>query len=49
MGPNGTGLQSTTWRETGLALDLNIFYCGIGDTFTLGIISGTNPTDCLQH
>ena len=48
MGPSGSGLQSTTWRETGVNLDLNIFYCGIGDTFTLGAISGANPTDCLQ-
>jgi hypothetical protein len=48
MGPNGSGLQSTTWRETGVNLDLNIFYCGAGDAFTAGVISGANPTDCLQ-
>jgi hypothetical protein len=48
MGPNNSGLQSTTWRETGLELDLNIFYCGIGDTFTLGSIAGAASTDCIQ-
>jgi hypothetical protein len=48
MGPNGSGLQSTTWKETGVNLDLNIFYCGAGDAFTAGVISGANPTDCLQ-
>jgi hypothetical protein len=49
MGPNTSGLQSTTWREAGLALSLQIYYCGVGDTFTLGAVPGTNPTDCLQH
>jgi hypothetical protein len=48
MGPNGNGIQSTTWRQTGLNLDLNIFYCGAGDVFTAGAVSGANPTDCLQ-
>jgi hypothetical protein len=48
MGPNDGGLQSTTWRETGVNLDLNLFYCGVGDTFTLGAVSGANPTDCLE-
>ena len=49
MGPNGSGLQSTTWRTTGLDLELDIFYCGLGDAFTLGVIPGGSPTDCLQH
>ena len=48
MGPNGSGLQSTTWRQTGLNIDLNIFYCGAGDAFAAGVISGANPTDCLE-
>lgn len=34
MGPNNSGIQSTTWRETALNLDLNIFWCGVGDSFT---------------
>src|SRR5204862_5135662 len=49
MGPNDTGLQSTTWREAGARVDLNIFWCGVGDSFTLGAISGVLPTDCIQH
>jgi hypothetical protein len=49
MGPNDSGLQSTTWREAGLALSLQIYYCGVGDTFTLGAVPGANPTDCLPH
>jgi hypothetical protein len=49
MGPNTSGLQSTTWREAGLALSLQIYYCGVGDTFTLGAVPGANPTDCLQR
>jgi hypothetical protein len=49
MGPNDSGIQSTTWRETGLALSLQIYYCGVGDTFTLGAVPGANPTDCLAH
>jgi len=48
MGPNDSGLQSTTWRETGLNLDLNVFYCGAGDVFAAGVVSGANPTDCLE-
>jgi hypothetical protein len=48
MAAAGYGLQSTTWRDTGVNLDLNIVYCGIGDAFTLGVVSGANPTDCLQ-
>jgi hypothetical protein len=49
LGPNNTGIQSVTWRDAGLALNLNVFYCGIGDTFSLGAISGAKSTDCLQH
>jgi hypothetical protein len=48
MGPNNSGLQSTTWRETGPSLSLNVFYCGVGDSFALGAIPGANPTDCIQ-
>jgi hypothetical protein len=48
MGPNESGLQSTTWRTTGVNLDLNIFYCGIGDSFALGAVPGANPTDCMN-
>lgn len=48
MAASGNGLLSTTWRQTGVNLDINIFYCGVGDAFTLGVISGANPTDCLQ-
>lgn len=48
MGPNDSGLQSTTWRTTGVNLDVNIFYCGIGDSFTLGVVPGANPTDCIE-
>lgn len=49
LGPNNSGIQSVTFRETGLALSLNIFFCGVGDTFSLGSISGAKPTDCIQH
>ena len=49
MGPNNSGSQSMTWRTTGLGLSLNIFYCGIGDTFALGVVPGADPTDCIQH
>lgn len=48
LGPNSSGVQSMTWVPTGVNLDVNIFYCGVGDTFTAGAISGTNPTDCIQ-
>jgi hypothetical protein len=48
MGPNDNTTLSITWREAGLNLDLNIFYCGVGDSFTLGAVSGAKPTDCLQ-
>jgi hypothetical protein len=48
MGPSDSGFQSTTWRETGIDLDLNVFYCGDGDTFAAGVVSGANPTDCLE-
>jgi hypothetical protein len=48
LGPNNSGIQSTTWREAGLNLELNIFYCGVGDTFALGSIAGAQPTDCIQ-
>ncbi len=48
MGGSGSGLQSTTWRQTGVNLDLNIFYCGVGDTFTVGAVAGAKPTDCLM-
>lgn len=49
LGPNDSGVQSMTWRETGLALSLQIYYCGVGDTMTLGAVSGVNPTECLPH
>ena len=48
MGPNNSGIQSTTWREAGLGLSLNVFYCGVGDTLTLGAVSGADPTDCFK-
>jgi hypothetical protein len=49
MGANNSGLQSTTWRETALNLDLNIFWCGVGDSFTLGSVAGVDPTDCIEN
>ncbi len=48
MGPSSSGLQSTTWRTTGVNLDLNIFYCGVGDSFALGAVPGANPTNCIE-
>ncbi len=41
-------LSSMRWAETGLNLNLNIFYCGVGDAFAAGVISGANVTDCIQ-
>lgn len=49
LGPNDSGLQSTTFRETGVRVNLNIFYCGQGDAFAGGVIPGVLPTDCVQH
>ncbi len=48
MGSNDSGLQSMTWRTTGANLDLNIFYCGVGHSFALGVVAGANPTDCIR-
>ena len=45
---NGPALQATTWRETKLELHINVFYCGVGDTFAAGIIAGAKPTDCIK-
>jgi hypothetical protein len=49
LGPNNSGLQSVTYRDAGLSLDINVFFCGVGDAFAAGLISGAKPTDCLQH
>ncbi len=48
LGPANNSLQSATWRTTGPALDIFIFYCNPGDPFALNIIPGAKPTDCMQ-
>ena len=49
MGPFSSGIESTTWRETKISLHLNVFYCGVGDSFAYGIVPGSKPTDCIKQ
>lgn len=49
LGAAGNGTRSAFWETSPLSLDLNIFYCGVGDTGTAGLIPGANPTDCLAR
>jgi hypothetical protein len=48
MAGGGQGAASATWRENGGSISLVVFYCGVGDNFSLGGIPGANPTDCIQ-
>jgi hypothetical protein len=49
LGPNDSGMPSMSWRQTKLSLSINIFYCGVGDSFAYGVVPGAKPTDCIKQ
>jgi hypothetical protein len=45
----GNGIRSLGLVNSPNNIDVNVFYCGVGDTFTLGVVAGAQPTDCLAR
>jgi hypothetical protein len=48
MAGAGRGTQSATWVDNRGSISVNIFYCGVGATFSAGAVRGKNPTECLK-
>jgi hypothetical protein len=40
--------RSLAWADSGLTLDLNVFYCGLDDQFTSNVVQSRYPTDCVD-
>lgn len=49
LGSNDSGIESMFWSGTKLELHINIFYCGVGDSFAYGVVPGAKPTDCIKQ
>lgn len=49
MAAEGNGITSAYWVENRGSIDVNIFYCAVGDVFAAGAIPGKNATECVKR